>query len=255
MELAAIPRRAPRRVEPATPGDTVAELVDVLAVDAELADAVAPTGPRPRLPAVALRLEAGRWLPPRKAEATALGLLIVGGVVLRRSVYGGCCCCELLGPGDLVRPWVEDVDALFPAEVEWQVIQPTRFAVLNGRAAQLCAANPAVVAELLDRTLIRARRRATLSAIAAARRIEDRLILLLGHLAARWGRVNPNGVLVEVSLTHALLADLVGARRPSVTSALTELRSAGLVARVDEGWLLTRRGQDQLEARTSSPIS
>jgi hypothetical protein len=255
MELVTLPERSPRRVDVTAPRETVAELLDVLAVDAELAETVAPTGPRPRLPAVALRLEAGRWLPPRKAESSALGLLIVGGVLLRRSIYGGCCCCELLGPGDLVRPWVEDVDALLPAEVEWQVIQPVRLAVLNGRAAQLCAANPAVVGELLDRALIRARRRATLSAISGARRIEDRLVLLLGHLAARWGRVNSNGILVEVPLTHALLADLVGARRPSVTSALTNLRAAGLVERVDEGWLLTRLGQDQVEAKTSSAIS
>jgi CRP-like cAMP-binding protein len=39
-------------------------------------------------------------------------------------------------------------------------------------------------------------------------------------------------------LTHALLADLVAARRPTVTSALSELSRRGLVRYLEDGWLL-----------------
>jgi CRP-like cAMP-binding protein len=46
-------------------------------------------------------------------------------------------------------------------------------------------------------------------------------------------------VLVPLRLTHAILADLVAARRPTVTSALTELGREGLVQSVQEGWLLS----------------
>jgi CRP-like cAMP-binding protein len=42
-----------------------------------------------------------------------------------------------------------------------------------------------------------------------------------------------------VRLTHTVLADLVAARRPTVTSALGELTRRGLVRSVDEGWLLS----------------
>jgi hypothetical protein len=35
-----------------------------------------------------------------------------------------------------------------------------------------------------------------------------------------------------------VLADLVAARRPTVTTALSELGRQGLVRSVDEGWLL-----------------
>jgi hypothetical protein len=45
-------------------------------------------------------------------------------------------------------------------------------------------------------------------------------------------------VLVPLRLTHATLAELVAARRPTVTSALSELSRSGLVRSVEDGWLL-----------------
>jgi len=69
-------------------------------------------------------------------------------------------------------------------------------------------------------------------------RLDDRLLLALWALAERWGRVTPGGVLVPMELTHSALARLVGARRPSVTSAIGDLGAAGLLERTEEGWLL-----------------
>jgi CRP/FNR family transcriptional regulator, cyclic AMP receptor protein len=45
-------------------------------------------------------------------------------------------------------------------------------------------------------------------------------------------------VLIPFALTHSTLARLVGARRPSVTSAIGELAKDGLLERTDDGWLL-----------------
>lgn len=48
-----------------------------------------------------------------------------------------------------------------------------------------------------------------------------------------------DGVVVPIPLTHELLASIVGARRPSVTTALRSLREEGLVERCEDGsWLL-----------------
>jgi CRP-like cAMP-binding protein len=69
-------------------------------------------------------------------------------------------------------------------------------------------------------------------------RLEDRLLLALWALAERWGRVTPDGVLVPMGLTHSALARLVGARRPSVTSALGDLARDRLLERTEDGWLL-----------------
>lgn len=54
-----------------------------------------------------------------------------------------------------------------------------------------------------------------------------------------WGRVRSDGVVIPLRLTHAVLSDLVAARRPTVTSALSDLSRRGEVRSVPEGWLLS----------------
>ncbi len=53
--------------------------------------------------------------------------------------------------------------------------------------------------------------------------------MLLWHLADRWGRVRSEGVVLPLRLTHSVLADLVAARRPTVTTSLSELARQELV--------------------------
>ena len=48
-----------------------------------------------------------------------------------------------------------------------------------------------------------------------------------------------DGVALPLRLTHAVLADLVAARRPTVTTAVAELARRGQVRLVGDGWLLT----------------
>jgi hypothetical protein len=66
-------------------------------------------------------------------------------------------------------------------------------------------------------------------AIVHQARVDVRLHMLFWHLAARWGRVRADGVALPLRLTHSVLAELVAARRPTVTSALTDLARRGLV--------------------------
>jgi CRP-like cAMP-binding protein len=54
---------------------------------------------------------------------------------------------------------------------------------------------------------------------------------------------------VPVGLPHRTLATLVGARRPSVTTALTGLAREGLVERTAEGWLLHGDPEEVLPRR------
>lgn len=69
--------------------------------------------------------------------------------------------------------------------------------------------------------------------------MEDRLLLTLWHLAERWGRVGPDAILVPLPLSHQRLAHLVGAHRPSVTTAMGALARAGALSRRADGtWML-----------------
>jgi CRP/FNR family cyclic AMP-dependent transcriptional regulator len=76
-------------------------------------------------------------------------------------------------------------------------------------------------------------------AIVHQARVDVRLHMLLWHLAGRWGRVRSDGIVVPLRLTHSVLSDLVAARRPTVTSALSQLARQGVVSAIREGWLLS----------------
>ena len=58
-------------------------------------------------------------------------------------------------------------------------------------------------------------------------------------------------MVVPVRLTHEMIGRLVGAHRPSVTTALSELARSGRIARIPEGWLL--RGDPPSAATVASP--
>jgi CRP-like cAMP-binding protein len=69
-------------------------------------------------------------------------------------------------------------------------------------------------------------------------RVHVRLHMMFWHLAERWGRVRSEGVFLPLALTHSVLADLVAARRPTVTTGLAELYRQQLVRDLPRGWLL-----------------
>jgi CRP-like cAMP-binding protein len=87
-------------------------------------------------------------------------------------------------------------------------------------------------------------------AIAQQPKLEERLWMLFWELAERYGRVRPDGVHVDLPLTHEVLSHLVGARRPSVSGALTRLAAAGRVHRHGRGWVLS--GDPPLEAGSAA---
>jgi CRP-like cAMP-binding protein len=90
----------------------------------------------------------------------------------------------------------------------------------------------------MDRTMMRSRHLALGLAVLQQRRVEDRLLTLLWLLADRWGYVTGDGVRVAVPLTHGLLAELVAARRPSVSTALGKLAEIGELRRSGDEWIL-----------------
>jgi CRP/FNR family cyclic AMP-dependent transcriptional regulator len=75
-------------------------------------------------------------------------------------------------------------------------------------------------------------------AITQQPKLEERLWMLFWELADRYGRVHADGVHLDLPLTHEVLSHLAGARRPSVSGALTRLANTGRLRRVGRSWVL-----------------
>jgi CRP-like cAMP-binding protein len=169
----------------------------------------------------------------------AIGLLILDGMVTREVELAGRATTELLGPGDLIRPWDDEYSLEpLPGSVSWSVLEPARVALLDRRFAAVAGRWPSILEALIQRTVRRSRQLAVQRAIAQVPRVDARVLVLLWTLADRYGRVTPDGVRVPLMLTHETIGKLVGARRPSVTTALGVLGRQRLVERTEYGWLL-----------------
>jgi hypothetical protein len=186
---------------------------------------------------------AGAWSDARlgRAGPAHLGLLVLEGVLARELLMSSNVSSELLGQGDLVRPWQEHGPSrLLRCEVRWTVLEPARFAVLGATFALELARFPEVQAMLIDRVTERSHRLALTQAISQLNGVSLRVLTLLWHLAERWGRITTDGVVVPLVLPHRVIAQVVGARRPTVSTALASLVQEGTVVRLPDGtWLLT----------------
>jgi CRP-like cAMP-binding protein len=226
--------------------------------DPELGEALSPAdraSAADHCIAPAIDLPRGRW-DGQRSDMTprGIGLLVLRGLLIRRVDVGGGFGAELLGQGDLLRPWQgEGAQSTLSRSSGWRVLEAARIAVLDHNTAVRFARYPELTGRLVAKSLERSRNLATAMAIAHHSRVDTRLHMLFWHLADRWGRVCPDGVLIPLALTHAMLADLVSARRPSVSTGLSEMARQGLVERVARGWLL--RGDPPGELLELQPVN
>jgi CRP/FNR family transcriptional regulator, cyclic AMP receptor protein len=231
-----------------------ASLLDVDPELGELLDARHLAEARARAVVPVLDLPPGPWSPEpiEQLASRPFGILVVDGLLVRELLLAGSTSTELLGPGDLVdfRPSQE---ALLPATVRWSVPESAELAIIDDRILALLRSWPHVGRVLLERAGRRAIRLSTHRGIAQLPRVDERLLAFFGHLAERWGRVASAGMVVPLHLTHETLGRLIGARRPTVSLALKELSSAGLLERrADGAWLLHHSAFDAL---ASDPVS
>jgi len=220
--------------------------IQLLEADPELARGLDPRRIREastRLPVRAVDIQRGPWSPGRMlltGRSQPIGLLVLDGLLVREATVGDHPSAELLGPGDLLRAWEDrDAEVLLPRSVRWNALTTARVAVIDHSLAVRAAQWPEIFASLVERAARRAERLVIMQAIGHLTRVDDRLLALLWCLAERWGRVVPDGVLVNLRLPHRTLAGMVGARRPSVTTALGQLIARNAIARRnDGGWIL-----------------
>ena len=176
------------------------------------------------------------------------GLLILEGLIAIDTRITDRTITQLLGSGDLLQPPSRHLDDLIEHTESWRALSPCRFALLDGEFAERMRPWPAIAHALLRRTESRAEDLGVLRAISCEPRLEVRLVLLLWHLAARWGRVAHGGIHLTLPLTHRLLGQLVAAERPSISHALGRLAEAGLVKSAAGDWLLCGSLEEHLAA-------
>ena len=224
---------------------SAADSISVIDADPELGDLL-PADDRDRARretrTMVRRLSTGDWdvAASEDPDAHHRGFLVVDGLITREVEVLGRRCVELIGSGDVIRPWSwDDEGSHVQAEVGWMVLEPARLAVLNHHLVVRMTPWPQLGLELFNRGTRRAHALAVSLAIAHHQRVDDRLLLTLWHLAERWGRVLPDGIVISLPLSHQRLADLVGAHRPAVTSAMGDLARRGAISRrEDRDWIL-----------------
>lgn len=239
------------------PAPTTAPLLDL---DSDLGAALDSGRVAAARDAVVVRLAEiprGPWKPGANPFAVrpGFGLLVLEGFIVRRATLEGRTALDLIGPGDVTRPWqLGDPDAPYVVVTEVRALSDVRLAVLDGRACAEIAPYPEILDALAWRLMLRGRRVVAQLVLAQLSAVESRLLIALWGLAYQWGRVCRDGTIVDVPLTHELLGNLVGARRPSVTHALTALAERGAIARHgSRGWLLIGDPPTDVAGRRPSP--
>src|SRR4051812_30239049 len=161
------------------------------------------------------RLPVGPWDVSRLAGATAdhVGLLIIDGILSRELIVADHVSAELLGPGDLVRPWQPTSrTGLLPVDAVWTVLSPLTVAVLDRRFAAEMTRYPEITATLFDRLSQRSLRLATTQAISQLTRVDRRLKGRFWRLSERFRLLSLRRVIGPLALTHCVHRQLVAAR-------------------------------------------
>ena len=177
------------------------------------------------------------------------GMLVLQGVLAREVHACERTATELLGAGDLLRPWDLDPGEPVQNDVVWRVLVRAELALLDDGFTDRTRPWPEIGEELLHRLGERADGMAMQRAIASHPRVDMRVAMLLWHLAGRFGKVGADGgVHLALPLTHRLIGELIGAERSPVSHAIGRLTRAGLLERDGDGWLLIGTPADHEEA-------
>lgn len=166
----------------------------------------------------------------------ARGFVVVDGHLSGRvRIYGGTG-VELVGPGDVVL-----LDGRGDADggVGWAAIDPAQVAWLQETSWRAMLRHPAWSKALIEAQAQRIEHVRAMQAASTLTRVDDRILGAMWLLAERFGHVAADGTVVGIPLAHRLIGELIGARRPTVTTAVSKLAAEGQLSRCRRGrWLL-----------------
>jgi hypothetical protein len=179
-----------------------------------------------------VELEAGEPHLPAAFRGGALLVVEAGFLVVRASapVSVRSVVTVAAGPGAvLLPPGPEEALSALPA---------ARVTVISAEASAKLIAVPAVARRLVEQLASAVAQRQEALANFAPTRHTERVRRRLLQLARAYGHVVGDGIRIDFPITHALLAEMVGSSRETVTRALDELHRDGFVARTGSTYRL-----------------
>lgn len=182
---------------------------------------------------------AGPFLAPDRLDrAHPFALVILEGALLSTTRLGDREASEIFGDGDSVDLLAPQAPSELAAPVEFVVREPLTVVVLDDRFRVAARRWPHMHDVLYTRLARQRRASAAHMAMLHLPRVDERILTLFEHLSDRWGCVTPEGIVVRLRLSHNVIGQLVGSRRPTVSLALAELAERGaLIRRADNHWL------------------
>jgi CRP-like cAMP-binding protein len=185
-------------------------------------------------------------------DCAPFGCMVAEGLIAHELELAGRAATYLLGRGDIVAPGVTTGGDL-PLHRLFCVADPVRLALLDKTFLAVTQRWPSIAGALLLQVVRQSERVAVHQLISQFPRADDRILALLWHLADRWGRPEPAGIVVPLAMGHEAIARLVGGRRPTVSSALGRLADRNVVSRLANGtWLLEPESRSLLDG--SGPL-
>lgn len=164
---------------------------------------------------------------------------VLDGIVVNAIHIGKQPGIQLLGPGDLLLQSSDFVPGWL-ADAELQLPGPTQLGLIDNDFILAARRSPPVIRGLFASVGDQMQRLASQLVICQLPRVDQRVLSVMWLLAESWGHVTPGGVRLPLTLTHETLGSLIGARRPTVTLALSKLTDEGAIIHQEGGWLLLK---------------
>jgi Crp-like helix-turn-helix domain len=178
----------------------------------------------------------------RDSFPTATLLVVEGGFVVLRAtspLVRSMITCEAAKGSVLLPPSAEE--ALFGLD------RSQIRAISADRCEKLLSLPTAAGRVVEELTSALAQRQEAIANLASTRHIE-RVRRKLLQLAREYGHVVPDGIRIDFPLSHALLAEMIGSSRETVTRAIDELQREGFLARNGSSYRLHASPESVLRA-------
>jgi CRP/FNR family cyclic AMP-dependent transcriptional regulator len=185
-------------------------------------------------------------------QSGAFGAIVLEGMLIQAMQIAEDPTLRLIGPGSFVPP-PQPPRSMPVVGAGLFVPVPTRLVLLGDQLLIAARRWPQIVSSLHARMLEHSERLATQLAICQLPRVEDRIMALMWLLAESWGRVTPAGIRLPLSLSHEVLGGLIGARRSTVTLALSKLAERGSLIRHEDEWLITETSVAPVGTELTAP--